>query len=68
VHFVHTNHDASFGMAVGKAHAVDDVISALHVDSEFFAKVSMTVAMGERDPLCMKLQAHIHSSEIQEKN
>ena len=58
VHFVHANHDASFGMAVGKGHALLDVASALDVNSEFYRKVALTVALGERDPLLRKLQEH----------
>jgi m7GpppX diphosphatase len=61
VHFIHAHHDASFGMAVGKGHALDEVISALQIDSEYFTKVVLSVALPES--LAAKYKVYLESIE-----
>ena len=58
VHFVHASHDASFGMAAGKSHALQDVISSLEMLPEYYQRASLTCALGQNDPLYAKLAAH----------
>ena len=58
MHFVHASHDASFGMAVGKGHALSDVISNLELFPDYYQRSHLTCALGQNDPLYAKLTAH----------
>ena len=55
VHFVHTKHDASFGFAAGKAHALQDVIANIELMGDFYEHATLAVAVGEHDKLLPKL-------------
>lgn len=59
VHFVHASHDASFGMAAGKGHALEDVICNLELLPDYYKRASLTCALGQNDPLYAKLAAHV---------
>ena len=58
MHFVHASHDASFGMAVGKGHAVCDVISNIELMDDYYARATLTCALGANDVLLAKMQAY----------
>eukprot|EP00892_Ulva_mutabilis_P005212 jgi/Ulvmu1/3062/UM015_0102.1 len=58
VHFMHMGKEATFGMATGKAHALQDVISSIEVCPDFYARATLACSLGENDPLYAKHQEH----------
>jgi m7GpppX diphosphatase len=59
VHFVHAGHDASFGMAVGKGHALPEVLGNLKLLSDFYSKATLMVSLAENNPLRVHMQAYL---------
>ncbi|CAL8465012.1 g4547 [Coccomyxa elongata] len=51
VHFLHVNYDAGAGMAVGKAHLLNDIIDNIEIMPDYYARRTLTFVLGERDPL-----------------
>ncbi|BDA50605.1 m7GpppX diphosphatase [Coccomyxa sp. Obi] len=51
VHFLHVSHDAGAGMAVGKAHLLNDIIDNIEIMPDYYARRTLTYVLGERDPL-----------------
>ncbi|KAJ6518739.1 scavenger mRNA decapping enzyme [Mycena sanguinolenta] len=62
VHIVNANYEAGFGMSVGQAHLLEDVISLLELDEQIpdrpgiFEKMTLTYGLGEQHRLYVAMK------------
>ncbi|KIK60433.1 hypothetical protein GYMLUDRAFT_168061, partial [Collybiopsis luxurians FD-317 M1] len=67
VHIVNANYElAGFGMAVGQAHLLEDVISLLEVNPNVFEIITLTYGLGEQHGLYEQMK--VAQSEVDEKD
>ncbi|ESN91728.1 hypothetical protein HELRODRAFT_70549, partial [Helobdella robusta] len=55
VHFANVSYNSP-SCTLGKAHAIDDVIDNLKMDSDYYSKCSLTYILKENDPLLEKFK------------
>ncbi|KAF7370656.1 Scavenger mrna decapping enzyme [Mycena sanguinolenta] len=70
VHIVNANYEAGFGMSVGQAHLLEDVISLLELDEQtpdrpgIFERMTLTYGLGEQHGLYVAMRAAQAELEI----
>jgi m7GpppX diphosphatase len=66
VHFMHMGMEPTFGMAVNKAHAIQEVISNLEICDEFYVKATLACSVGELDPLLQQMKSFENRSKLED--